>query len=67
MGTAAPPSADISRVAALRALRSDPIGLLERVSSVGDVAALPMPRFPVFVVNHPDLVWDVLRPATGTS
>jgi cytochrome P450 len=63
MGTAAPPSADISRVAALRALRSDPIGLLERVSSVGDVAALPMPRFPVFVVNHPDLVWDVL--ATG--
>jgi cytochrome P450 len=63
MGTAAPPSADISRVAALRALRSDPIGLLERVSSVGDVAALPMPRFPVFVVDHPDLVWDVL--ATG--
>jgi cytochrome P450 len=63
MGIAAPPSADISRLAALRALRSDPIGLLERVSSVGDVAALPMPRFPVFVVNHPDLVWDVL--ATG--
>jgi cytochrome P450 len=63
MGNAAPPSLGVSRVAALRALRSDPIGLLERAAAVGDVVALPTPRFPVYVVNHPDLVWDVL--ATG--
>jgi cytochrome P450 len=60
MGNAAPPSLGVSRVAAFRALRTDPIGLLERAAAVSDVVALPTPRFPVYVVNHPDLVWDVL-------
>jgi cytochrome P450 len=47
-------------MAALRALRSDPIGLLEHAASVGDVVALPTPRFPAYLLNHPDLVWEVL-------
>ncbi|MGZ5212945.1 MAG: cytochrome P450 [Actinomycetota bacterium] len=63
MATASPPSVGVSRLMALRALRSDPIGWLERAAAVGDVVALPTPRFPAYVVNHPDLVWDVL--ATG--
>jgi cytochrome P450 len=63
MGSAAPPSLGGSRLATLMALRSDPIGLLERSAAIGDVVALATPMFPTFVVNHPDLVWDVL--ATG--
>ena len=63
MASTAPPSAGVSRVGVLRGLRSDPIGLLEHAAAIGDVVALATPRFPTFVVNHPDLVWDVL--ATG--
>lgn len=59
----APPSAGLSTVQALRGLRRDPIALLERASSAGDVVRLSLPRFPTYVVNRPDLVWDVL--ATG--
>jgi len=60
MGSTAPPSLGGSRVATLQALRSDPIGLLERSAAIGDVVALRTPRFPTFLVNHRDLVWDVL-------
>ena len=45
---------------ALRLIRKDPIALLELAARAGDVVALPMPRFPVVLINRPELVWDVL-------
>jgi cytochrome P450 len=57
------PDLEGSRFAALRALRRDPIGLLERAAAQGDVVHASMPRAEVYVVNHPDLAWDVF--ATG--
>ena len=50
----------LSRLAAVRLLRRDPIVLLERVASVGDLVHAVMPRTDVYFVNHPDDVWDVL-------
>jgi cytochrome P450 len=47
-------------VAALRAFRRDPIGLLSRAAASGDVSFLHLPRLDAYVVNHPDLVRDVL-------
>lgn len=58
-----PPSIGLSRLAALNLLRKDPIGMLERAAAAGDVVSVPTPRFSTFVLNRPDLVWDVL--ATG--
>jgi len=55
-----PPSPGLSRLAALRLIRKDPIALLELAARAGDVVALPMPRFPVVLINRPELVWDVL-------
>jgi cytochrome P450 len=55
-----PPGPAIGRIGLVRAFRRDPIGLLERAAAFGDVSFLRMPRFPVFVLNHPDLVWQVL-------
>ncbi len=55
-----PPGPPLGRLATLRAFRRDPIGLLERAAAFGDVSALRTPRYPTFVLNHPDLVWDVL-------
>ncbi len=55
-----PPGPTTSPMGSLRMLRSDPIGLLERAAASGDVSYVRMPRFPVYVINHPDLVWDVL-------
>ena len=55
-----PPSLEVSRLAALRLIRKDPIALLELAARAGDVVALPMPRFPVVLINRPELVWDVL-------
>jgi cytochrome P450 len=52
-----------SKLAAVRSLRRDPIALFERAASLGDVVEIPMPRYRVFVLNHPDLVWDVLSTA----
>jgi cytochrome P450 len=52
-----------SKLAAARALRRDPIDLLERAAALGDVVEIPMPRYRVFVLDHPDLVWDVLSTA----
>jgi cytochrome P450 len=56
----AAPALDISRASALRLLRRDPIRLIERAARVADVVAIPMPRVRLTLVNHPDLVWDVL-------
>jgi cytochrome P450 len=54
------PGPAVSGLAALRRFRRDPIGLLEEAATYGDVSALRLPRFPVVVLNHPDLVRDVL-------
>lgn len=55
-----PPSPGFSRLSTLRLIRKDPIALLERAARAGDVVALPMLRFPVVLINRPELVWDVL-------
>ena len=58
--TVRPPGPDLSRLAALRAFRSDPLGLLERLSAYGDVATIDVPGSAAYLLNHPDLVRDVL-------
>jgi cytochrome P450 len=63
MGDTPVPVLDRSKLGSLRLLRRDPIALLEDAADLGDVVRVPMPRVELFVVNHPDLVWDVL--ATG--
>lgn len=40
-------------------MRNDPIQLLTLAAACGDVAYLRLPRFPAYLLNHPDLVWDV--------
>jgi cytochrome P450 len=54
------PRLAMSRLQAVRSLRRDPIGLLERATELGDVVRLRVPRLDLYVLNHPDLVWDVL-------
>ena len=56
----------LSRPAALRMLRRDPLGLLERAAAAGDVVVLPMLRFDAYLLNRPDLVWDVLATHGGS-
>lgn len=58
--TIAAPTPGLSRFAVLLGMRSDPIGLLERAARAGDVVFLPLPRFGAFLLNRPDLVWNVL-------
>jgi cytochrome P450 len=55
-----PPGPPLGPVATLRALRRDPIAVLEAAATCGDVSILRTPRAPTYVLNHPDLVWDVL-------
>ncbi len=55
-----PPGPKLSRLSALRQFRRDPIGLLHRAASFGDVSFLELPRFPAYLLNHPDLVREVL-------
>ena len=55
-----PPGPGISSVAALRALRRDPIALFERAASFGDVSYVRLPGVGLYVVNDPDLVHHVL-------
>jgi cytochrome P450 len=55
-----PPGPDLSRLAALRAFRSDPLGLLERLAAHGDVVTIDVPGSAAYLLNHPDLVHDVL-------
>lgn len=45
---------------ALRAFRRDPLGLLERLAAEGDVVRLRVPGADAYLLNHPDLVHDVL-------
>jgi cytochrome P450 len=50
----------MSSVAALRALRRDPIGLFERAASFGDISYVRLPGVALYVLNDPDLVHRVL-------
>jgi cytochrome P450 len=54
------PTADLSPLAALRAFRTDPLGLLERLAALGDAVRLRVPGSDAFLLNHPDLVREVL-------
>ncbi len=58
--TARPPGPKLSSLGALRRFRDDPIGLLQEAARYGDVAYLQLPRFPAYLLNHPDYVQDVL-------
>ena len=58
--TVRPPGPDLSRLAALRAFRDDPIALLERLATYGDVVRVDVPGSAAYLLNHPDLVRDVL-------
>jgi cytochrome P450 len=55
-----PPGPKISSLSALRQFRRDPIRLLGRAAAFGDVSFLQLPRFPAYLLNHPDLVREVL-------
>lgn len=56
-----PPGPNLSTLAALRAFRSDRIGLLERTArDYGDIAYVRLGRFHVYLLGHPDYVKDVL-------
>ena len=55
-----PPGPDVSKLATLRAFRNDPIALLERLATYGDVVRVDVPGSAAFLLNHPDLVKDVL-------
>jgi cytochrome P450 len=55
-----PPGPDLSRLAALRAFRKDPLGLLERLAAYGDVVRIDVPGSAAYLLNHPDLVHEVL-------
>jgi cytochrome P450 len=45
---------------ALREWRRDPIGLLQRVAAGGDVQRLRLPRLDAWLLNHPDVIREVL-------
>ena len=53
-------TADLSQLAALRAFRRDPLGLLERLAARGDVVRMRVPGADAYLLNHPDLVQQVL-------
>jgi len=50
----------VSPLAAVRLLRRDPLELLERAAREGDVVRIRVPRLDLYVLNRPDLAWDVL-------
>ena len=53
-------AADLSPFAALRGFRRDALSLLERLAERGDVVRVRIPRADAFLLNHPDLVHEVL-------
>ena len=55
-----PPGPKLSALGALRAWRRDPLGLLERTASYGDVVRTQLPRLEAWLLNHPDYVREVL-------
>ncbi len=59
------PRLALSPVSAVRLLRRDPLELLERAANAGDVVRIHVPRLDLFVLNRPDLMWDVLATHGG--
>jgi len=59
------PRLELSAMSAVRLLRRDPLDLLERAAGQGDVVRIHVPRIDLFVLNRPDLVWDVLATHGG--
>ena len=55
-----PPTLDVSRWEGLRLLRKKPIALFERAATRGDVVRIPLPGRAVYLVNRPELAWEVL-------
>jgi cytochrome P450 len=55
-----PPGPRLGPVRTIRAFQRDPIGLLDHAATFGDVVSLRTPLYRTFVLNHPDLVRDVL-------
>ena len=55
-----PPTPRLFALHALRSWRRDPIGLLERAASLGDMVRLRLPRLEAWLLNHPDHIGDVL-------
>jgi cytochrome P450 len=55
----------MSAVQAVRLLRRDPLELLERAAREGDVVRVRVPRLDLYVLNRPNLVWDVLATHGG--
>ena len=55
----------ISQLGAVRLLRRDPLELFERAAREGDVVRIRVPRLDLYVLNRPDLVWDVLATHGG--
>ena len=53
-------TARLSPLGALREFRRDALGLLERLSELGDVVRVRIPRGDAYLLNHPDLVREVL-------
>lgn len=43
-----------------RSFRKDPTGFLTRLSRLGDVSAFRIGKIPAFLLNHPDLIRDLL-------
>jgi cytochrome P450 len=58
-------NADLSPLAALRAFRRDPIALLERLATLGDVVRVRIPRGEAYLVNDPELVHEVFVAESG--
>ena len=59
------PRLQISALTAVRLLRRDPLELFERAAREGDVVRIRVPRLDLYVLNRPDLVWDVLATHGG--
>jgi cytochrome P450 len=57
---ARPPGPGIGRLEAVRAFRTDALGLFDRLASHGDVAFLRAGPYDVYQVSHPDQVRDLL-------
>lgn len=43
-----------------RSFRKDPTGFLTKLSKLGDVSAFRVGKIPAFLINHPDLIRDLL-------
>ncbi|HZD79501.1 MAG TPA: cytochrome P450 [Actinomycetota bacterium] len=54
------PGPPLSGLRALAAFRRDPLGVLIDAARYGDLVRIDLPRYPAHLVNHPDLIREVL-------